>query len=135
MAQVPPKTEGKRESKTLCPVRRGTFPASFSAQGLTCLTGQYWLIWIFYFLPSNSNSAMVSSIVALHSCERYTSFPFIRGGTKILCSSNNEFSKQDPKISPPVNIYPILMFLLGWNNHCFSILRAGTSALKLYKVR
>ena len=41
IAQVPPKTEGKRESKTLCPVKRGTFPANFSAQGLTYLTGQY----------------------------------------------------------------------------------------------
>jgi len=41
IAQVPPKTDGKRESNTLYPVRRGTFPANFSAHGLTYLTGQY----------------------------------------------------------------------------------------------
>lgn len=30
MAQVPPKTEGKRLSNTLYPVKSGVFPASFS---------------------------------------------------------------------------------------------------------
>jgi hypothetical protein len=30
IAQVPPKTDGKRESKTLCPVNNGVLPANFS---------------------------------------------------------------------------------------------------------
>ncbi len=63
MAQVPPSTDGNRESSTLCPVKRGTFPASFSATGRTCLTGQYWLIWMFWVLPSYSSFAMVSPMV------------------------------------------------------------------------
>lgn len=40
IAQVPPCTEGKRESRILYPVKSGILPASFSAHGLACLTGQ-----------------------------------------------------------------------------------------------
>jgi len=54
--------------------------------------------------------------------------PLTLGGIKILCSSNKEFSKQDPMISPPVTIWPTLMFYLGSNNQVLSKLRAGTSA-------
>jgi len=39
IAQVPPKTDGKSESKTLYPVNKGTLPANFSALGLAYLTG------------------------------------------------------------------------------------------------
>lgn len=34
MAQVPPKTEGNKASKTLYPVNNGTLPANFSTIGL-----------------------------------------------------------------------------------------------------
>lgn len=54
IAHVPPWTDGNRASKTLYPVNRGIFPASFSATGLACLTGQKWLMFMFLFLPSNS---------------------------------------------------------------------------------
>ena len=40
MAQVPPRTDGNRESKTLYPVNKGTFPTNLLAKGLGFLTGQ-----------------------------------------------------------------------------------------------
>ena len=40
IAHVPPKTVGKRASRTLCPVKSGVLPASFSLTGLAYLTGQ-----------------------------------------------------------------------------------------------
>ena len=40
IAHVPPRIDGKRKSKTLCPVNNGRFPDHDSATGLACLTGQ-----------------------------------------------------------------------------------------------
>jgi len=82
-------------------------------------------LWIF---PSKSSSAIISPIVYIPSDAKKVTFPFNLGGTKIRCSSKSEFSKHDPKISPPVTIWPILIFLFGSKFHYLSKSKAGTSA-------
>lgn len=63
IAHVPPNTDGKRESKILYPVSKGTSPTSFWANGLGSLTGQKWLIENSYFLFWYSTSIILSATV------------------------------------------------------------------------
>jgi len=56
MQHVPPKTEGKSVSSTLCPVSRGVSAMSFLATGLGLLTGQFWTMVYLFFSPLNSSS-------------------------------------------------------------------------------
>jgi len=59
MAVVPPCTQGKRASNTLCPVSNGKSAANFSAEGLGVRTGQTCNMVNLLFDPLNSVSSTV----------------------------------------------------------------------------
>lgn len=53
--------------------------------------------------------------------------PRARGGSRILCLEMSEFSKAEPKMSPPVMWSPTRRSGVGVNSHAFSLSRASVA--------
>ena len=130
IAQVPPRTDGKRASSTLYPVRSGTSPASFSRTGLGFLTAHWWDIETrigLAGLSSFSISRIVSLTLYIPCAWILDILPLTLGGTMTLWHLNRLFSCTVPRISPPVTISPSFHVPTGLNSHYFTISREGMS--------
>ena len=116
---VPPLARGKRKSRILCPVMRGTSGAYFCTNGRGCLTGHSCIIAI-----SDPSSSLHTVWVILNEPDSMVfTTPSFPGGTMTLCSIVS-VSWTVPITCPADNSSPTLT--VGTNSH--SLVRSSPSA-------